>query len=254
MYDNSGGKTGGKKFFCAYHSYSKAIEPLNDSERGRLFTALLNYSEQGVEQELRGNERFIFPSMRAQIDRDTERYNAIAKRNVKNGKCGGRPKTQNNPNNPLVFLETQKSQGEGKGEREGKGKGEGEGENNNSDRETENGVWMSDADARALQNEHNQVFDLAEQIEMPMDAYSLTVCERLMADYSPAWVLSALHATGMANEKAKAWRYVEGVLKGYREDGGPGNPKKRSDDKPILAEYENIATPDGIVRRKVQRE
>ena len=50
--------------FNAYHSYLKSIEPLNDAERGRLFTALLEYSSTGAEPELRGNERYIFPMMR----------------------------------------------------------------------------------------------------------------------------------------------------------------------------------------------
>lgn len=63
-----------REFFCAYHSYLKAIEPLNDAERGRLFTACIEYSISGVTSELRGNERFLFPSIKEQIDRDTEKY------------------------------------------------------------------------------------------------------------------------------------------------------------------------------------
>lgn len=37
-----------REYFCAYHSYLAAIEPLNDEERGRLFTALLQYSKNRV--------------------------------------------------------------------------------------------------------------------------------------------------------------------------------------------------------------
>lgn len=62
------------EYFNAYHSYLKSIEPLNDAERGRLFTALLTYSSTGAEPELHGNERFIFPTMKEQIDRDRKRY------------------------------------------------------------------------------------------------------------------------------------------------------------------------------------
>lgn len=62
------------EYFNAYHSYLKSIEPLNEAERGRLFTALLEYSSTGAEPELRGNERFIFPMIRQQIDRDREKY------------------------------------------------------------------------------------------------------------------------------------------------------------------------------------
>ena len=63
-----------REYFNTYHSYLKSIEPLNDAERGRLFTALLIYSSTGTEPELRGNERFVFPMMKEQIDRDAKRY------------------------------------------------------------------------------------------------------------------------------------------------------------------------------------
>ena len=51
--------------------YLEAIEPLGDAERGRLFTSLLTYARTGEVPQLGGNERFLFPMMKAQIDRDT---------------------------------------------------------------------------------------------------------------------------------------------------------------------------------------
>lgn len=57
-----------REYFCAYHSYLGAMEQLTDEERGRLFTALLIYSQTGSAPDLSGNERFIFPIMREQID------------------------------------------------------------------------------------------------------------------------------------------------------------------------------------------
>lgn len=50
--------------------YLEALEPLGDAEKGRLFTALLEYARTGEAPQLCGNERFLFPMMRAQIDRD----------------------------------------------------------------------------------------------------------------------------------------------------------------------------------------
>ena len=90
--------------FNAYHSYLTAIEPLNDAERGRLFTALLTYSSTGEVPDLRGNERFVFPQMKWQIDRDKGNYNDFCARQSENGKKGGRPKK------PPVNSETQKTQ------------------------------------------------------------------------------------------------------------------------------------------------
>ena len=53
-----------REYFCAYHSYRSSMEPLTDAERGRLFMALLEYSETGIVPDLRGNERFVFPQIR----------------------------------------------------------------------------------------------------------------------------------------------------------------------------------------------
>ena len=84
-----------KGYFCAYYSYLEAIELLTDEERGRLFTALLEYASTGEAKSLSGNERFIFPSIRGQIDRDSKAYEQKADRARKNGSCGGRPKKGN---------------------------------------------------------------------------------------------------------------------------------------------------------------
>ena len=77
--------------FNSYFSYLEAIEPLNDAERGRLWTALLIYSSTGTVPEMRGNERFLFPSMKGQIDRDREKYDAFCEKQAENGRRGGRP-------------------------------------------------------------------------------------------------------------------------------------------------------------------
>ena len=73
-----------REYVALYHSYLKSIEPLNEAERGRLFTALLEYSSTGIEPELRGNERYIFPMMQMQIDRDNEKYLAKCERQKEN--------------------------------------------------------------------------------------------------------------------------------------------------------------------------
>ena len=106
-----------RDYVCLYHSYLDAIQALDDAERGRLLTAMLEYSIMGVTVLLDGNERFIFPMVKAQIDRDKVKYERQCQRNAENGKTGGRPKKQKNP---LGFFESEKSQGKGKGEREGK--------------------------------------------------------------------------------------------------------------------------------------
>lgn len=73
-----------REYVCLYHSYLKSVEPLNDAERGRLFTACLTYSMTGAEPDLRGNERFVWPTIREQIDRDTKKYSDFCKKQQEN--------------------------------------------------------------------------------------------------------------------------------------------------------------------------
>ena len=73
-----------KEYFCCYHSYLEAMEQLNDAERGRLFTACLIYSKTGEAQKLGGNERFVFPAFRSQIDRDNANYEERCRKQSEN--------------------------------------------------------------------------------------------------------------------------------------------------------------------------
>lgn len=79
-----------------FFDYLDAIELLGDAERGRLFTALLEYGRTGEAPQLGGNERFIFPMMKAQIDRDSEQYETdsdnLSKARSEAGKKGAEAK------------------------------------------------------------------------------------------------------------------------------------------------------------------
>lgn len=109
-----------REYFCAYHSLLESLTPYGDAEVGRLFRACLQYSMTGEDPDLRGNERFIWPTLKQGIDRDKSSYEATCSKNRENGSKGGRP--PKNRENPPVYEETQKSQEEG--EEEGKGKEE----------------------------------------------------------------------------------------------------------------------------------
>lgn len=81
-----------------YFSFEEDAQALNDSEKSRLLLAMLRYAVDGTESNLTGNERFLFPVFRAQIDRDIENYEI----KVNNGSKGGRPKTKENQEEPKI--------------------------------------------------------------------------------------------------------------------------------------------------------
>jgi len=85
-----------RDYVCLYHSYLDAIQALGDAERGRLLTAMLEYSITGAAPQLGGNERYIFPMVKADIDRAKAKERSGA--NHWNWKGGITPKNQRERN------------------------------------------------------------------------------------------------------------------------------------------------------------
>lgn len=72
------------EYVAAYYSYLDYMEQLSDAECGRLFRACLIYSKTGEAPNLCGNERFVWPGIKSQIDRDKEKYLARCKKQSEN--------------------------------------------------------------------------------------------------------------------------------------------------------------------------
>ena len=62
------------KYLKVFTDFAEKMELYGDAERGRLFTAMLKYAETGIEPELKGNERFLWATARADIDRQAASY------------------------------------------------------------------------------------------------------------------------------------------------------------------------------------
>lgn len=87
-------------------------------------------------------------------------------------------------------------------------------------REGEETKDAPDAGLTAILDAHNAVFDAAQRAGFAQTAHDLDKATTLMADYTPEWVLAAvgIAADGTANQRS--WRYVEGVLKRWKQRGG----------------------------------
>lgn len=77
-----------------YFDFDQKTSRLNDEEKGRLLLAMLRYAKDGTEEELTGNEQFLFPIFKMMIDEDITAYDA----KVSNGSKGGRPVKDEKPN------------------------------------------------------------------------------------------------------------------------------------------------------------
>ena len=102
-----------RDFVCLYHSYLDAMEALSDAERGRLVTAMINYSLRREIGELSGNERYIWPMIRSQIDRDIEAYE---KKCEVNRISGGKRSPANGSEGKRTVANADKEEGKEEGE------------------------------------------------------------------------------------------------------------------------------------------
>jgi len=115
----------GMGYFKMHYDFIDETAMLTDEELGRLVIAILEYARSGSipKDSLVGNERFVFPCFRQQVDRDVLAYEARVASNAINGKKGGRPrKHENDEINPTVFRKTEKSQDKEKEKDEDKDK------------------------------------------------------------------------------------------------------------------------------------
>ncbi len=72
------------KYLKLFTDFAAKMEYLSDAERGRLFTAMLEYAETGIAPELKGNERFIFSAVKTDIDAQRQVYDNVCERNKQN--------------------------------------------------------------------------------------------------------------------------------------------------------------------------
>ena len=91
------------EYFCCFHAYRKKLESLSHSEKGRLWDALMIYSETGERAKLNGREAIAFDFIAADIDAAKEKYAQKCRTNKQNREKGtsttvddrARPSTNN---------------------------------------------------------------------------------------------------------------------------------------------------------------
>lgn len=139
------------KYLKVWTSFLDVIQTLQYDEIGRLFEMMLTYAESGKEPEtFSGNERFLWPVARQQIDLAAEKNEILRL----NGMKGGRPKTKQNQTEPTETKQNQTEPNESYKEKKRK--------------EIERkGIEEDDDNAREIQEEHNRILDAAEDAGFP---------------------------------------------------------------------------------------
>lgn len=100
-----------KEYVKLWLSYRTYFEPYSDAEVGRLVRAMMQYKSSGEEPRFSGNERYVWPAIKRDVDEASDAQEAAAERSRENGRRGGRPRKTDDKNqeNPGGFSKTQKT-------------------------------------------------------------------------------------------------------------------------------------------------
>ena len=184
------------KYLKIWTSFFDLIGQLQYDEIGRLFEAMLIYAESGKEPEnFDGNERFLWPVAKQQIDLAAEKNEILRQ----NGMKGGRPKADETKQNQTKPNETKENQSKAIKERKEKEKKEKE-------------SFIDDDNAREIQTEHDRVLDAAEDAGFKMSNDVRAALIALYADHGLQKVLDGLKSC--VEHGAPNLAYLKAVLKG----------------------------------------
>ena len=194
------------KYLKVWTNFRDVISSLTDAEIGRLFVAMLAYVETGVEPEnFQGNERFLWATAKRDIDM-TNAKNEILRQN---GLKGGRPKTKENQTEPNRTKENQTEPNKSLKEKKG---------NEKKGNEMESS-FMNDDEARAIQRDHDRLYDAAEDAGFRMSNSLRASLIRLYTENGMDKVLSAMDEC--VRHGASNLAYLEAVLKGKPKAAKP---------------------------------
>ena len=93
-----------KNGFLLYKDLLPQFEMLTDEQAGQLIKAILTYVNDMEVPPLEPEVRIAFGFIKAILKRDLQKYEGIIERNIENGKKGGRPTKEQNPENPVGYL------------------------------------------------------------------------------------------------------------------------------------------------------
>lgn len=205
------------KYLKVFTDFAQSMEALGDAERGRLFTAMLEYAESGKLPDLRGNERFLWGTAKAQIDRAQERYD----KDVANGKKGGRPKNPNKPietqANPAEPNETQANPNKPIETREEEDKDKEEEEEDLTYTAAAAGAGAMTPEELEDARMENELIRVAKDCGLPTGIEQMRLANQLWDDYSYDWLIDAIRRC--ARRSVQSWGYVHGILQDWRRKG-----------------------------------
>lgn len=173
------------KYLKVWTDFVGVLDVLEDVEAGRLFRAMLHYAETGEEPEsLAGNERYVWPVAKRDIDHASRESKTLRE----NGMKGGRPKTKENQTKPT---ETNGNQSEPNKSQKEKKRNEMKG---NEKKGNEKEGFLDIEDAKQIAEDHDRILEAAEDAGFKMSNNVRASLIALYADNGLEKVLAGLRS------------------------------------------------------------
>jgi len=210
------------KYIKVFLDNFEAVDSLDNEQRGELFTAIFRYARDGKKTKLKGAAKHVFPTFKAQIDREMEWMENVSKVRSKVGKLGGRPKKQNKQ---LVFEESKKS-------------------TENRVQNTENRIQSTEG---GVQNTENMASAAPQVTAAPLDSPTPTPVRkgvygwvrlteeqyqslrREMGDTELDWIIAYIDEKVQLNGNKYQWKdWFSVIRRAYREGWGEQERKREA--------------------------
>lgn len=212
--------------------YPETIEQLkryNKEQRCNLYEAMAEYAFTGKEPDWPDDapEWFIWETLKQQVNRTEKKVNQ------KRANASSSSETELTEAKPS---ETKRSRAN-KSETELTEAKPSETRNYDNESEIEKEICNNHSSARAnpftvSEDELAEALERDRQIEdasrawgLPCNEGNMIKARDMAREYSLDWLLRAIETAG--NGKEQTWRYVAGILKSWKENGGPDAPKKQ---------------------------
>ncbi|MBE5037298.1 DnaD domain protein [Subdoligranulum sp. DSM 109015] len=200
------------KLWLSYEAY---FQPLSDAEVGRLARAMLQFKSHGVEPVFSGNERFVWPAIKRDLEQAISARESFLEKQRENGKKGGRPKsTQAFSEKPT---ETQKTQAFFEKPKKAKDKGQ---------RTKDKGNVVSN-ETTTPHTPQGDVWEVDADLGIVADYYQKNIGTLAPSTYQqiqewlsclPADVL-ILAMRAAVDQGKRNWAYIKGILKRCADTG-----------------------------------
>ena len=207
-------------FLKVYYDFEERTEGLSDSEKGRLLLAMLRYASTKQTQLLSGNERFVFPSFKKDIDRDLETYTTKAENGSKGGTASSKIKqTEAKQQQPQAAASSASNSYSYSSSCCGSSyysSSSSSQETPKNGETTENGSFLTDEEALKLSELHEQLYQAARRAKLPDGEDCIADAAELVREYGEEAVFKAMKKAARVKP---IWPYVEGILRNEKAGG-----------------------------------